>query len=391
MQLKNQFGNNFNNNEGGTKLNKTKLALGLSGFGLILLVVLAFQFIGFVEIKGHQAAVVEKFYGEDKGVQDHILKTGRHFYIPMLEKPYVYNVGTSNFIMGEPSHYSGKGQDYVDFPALVIKCGGRGFEQPATFSITLQYQLDVSKLKQLHVRAQNQYEDRIIKPALTNIIKSLTVTQHVLDFYTGEGYNNLQRAVEEAIKNDPDMGGIGIVVNTFVIDQIDLDTKFESEIQARQLATQQKLKEDELAKAAQAAALKEKAIAQADKEKRIVAAEADKQEKIKAAEAQNESRILAAKAEAEEIKQKATAERYRKEQDAKGLLAQGLAQAKVDKARKMSRYDGVSGKRQAAVEIAKYQVEKFQNFNPKGVVTEKTFLSINSEAKSPIVTIEANN
>lgn len=56
----------------------------------------------------------------------------------------------------------------------------------------------------------------------------------------------------------------------------------------------------------------------------------------------------------------------------------------------MSRYEGVSGQRQAAVEIAKFNVDKFKNFNPQGVVTEKTFLNVSNESKSPIVTIEAN-
>lgn len=380
---------NYGTNKGAT-LNKIKLYGGIGVIGLTILVVAAFQLIGFVEVKGHQAAVVEKFYGSDKGVQKEILSPGRHFYVPLLQKPYLYNVGTSNFIMGVPKYYSNKGTDSVDFPALTVKCGGRGQEQPATFSITLQYQINPEKLVNLHKRAQSQYEDRIIKPALTNIIKNLTVEQHVLDFYTGKGYNNLQKAAEEAIRKDPDLGGIGIVVNTFVIDQIDLDSAYESEIQERQLATQKKLKEDELAKAAEAAALKTKALAQADKNKRIVEAEALKQENILAAEAEKQQRKLKAEAKALEIKETASAERFRKEQDAKGLLAQGLAQAKVDKARKMSRYDGVSGKRQAAVEIAKFNVEKFKNFNPQGVVTEKTFLNVNGESKSPIVTIEAN-
>lgn len=294
-------------------VDKLKYFTGIGVLLFVLTLVAGFNLIGFVEVKGHQAAIVEKFYGENKGVQDHVLGPGRHFYVPLLERPYVYNVGTSNFIMGKEQYYSGSGTSYVDFPALTIKCGGRGQEQPATFSVTLQYQIDINKLVELHKRAQSQYEDRIIKPALTNIIKNLTVEQHVLNFYTGKGYNDLQRAAELAIKKDDDLGGIGIVVNTFVIDQIDLDTAYEREIQERQLATQKKLKEDELAKAAESAAVKEKALAQADKNKRIVQAEADKQEKILAAEAEKERRKLQAEAKALEIKETATAERFRKE------------------------------------------------------------------------------
>lgn len=153
-------------------MDKLKYFTGIGVLLFVLTLVAGFNLIGFVEVKGHQAAIVEKFYGENKGVQDHVLGPGRHFYVPLLERPYVYNVGTSNFIMGKEQYYSGSGTSYVDFPALTIKCGGRGQEQPATFSVTLQYQIDINKLVELHKRAQSQYEDRIIKPALTNIIKT---------------------------------------------------------------------------------------------------------------------------------------------------------------------------------------------------------------------------
>lgn len=376
MSARNYKSNNgyINRSKGGSKLNKTQIFGVTAVVGVIFLAVLAFQLIGFVEIKGHQMAVVEVFYGEDKGVQENLLPPGRHFYIPALSKPYVYNVGTDNFIMGLSKYYTNKGTDVVDFPALTIKCGGRGQEQPATFSITLQFQLDPSKLTKLHQRAQHQYRDRIIKPALTNIIKSLTVTQHVLDFYTGDGYNSLQGKIEERIKSDDVLSELGIAVNTFVIDQIDLDNQYEKEIQERQLATQKKLKEDELAKAAESAALKTQAVAKAAKLKRIVEAEADKAEKVLAAEASNESKILAAKAAAEQKRLDAAADRYRKEQDAKGLLAQGLAQARVDNERKVSRYAGAAGARQAAVEIEQAKTERMKNMTFNGVVTEKTLM-----------------
>jgi len=316
----------------------------------------------------------------DKGVQEQLLSNGRHFFVPALKMPYVYNVGTDNFIMGDPKYYSGEGTNSIDFPALIIKCGGRGNEQSAKFSITLQYQLDPLKLTKLHKRAQHQYRDRIIKPALTNIIKSLTVTQHVLDFYTGEGYNALQHNIEERIKTDRTLSELGIIVNTFVIDQIDLDPKYEEEIQGRQLATQQKLRADEETKAAQANALKAEAVANADKLKRIVDAEANKQEQV-----------LGAQASAEKIRLDASANRYRKEQDAKGLKAQGLAQAAVDQARKVSRYNGVSGARQAAVEIEQAKTERMKNMTFNGVITEKTFMMV-SDGKglnTPSVVIPA--
>lgn len=363
----------------------------LSAVGLFILLVAGFQFIGFTTIEGTERVVVQNW---NDGVLPNVLNSGTKFYVPLTTTHYKYNIGTEKFIMGSSELYNGKGSDTVDYPAYRITTGGKGKEQPAEFSVTLQYNLDASKLVALHNRSGNDYEDLIIKPALTRIISDQATKLEVLDFYSGQGRVDLQESIEAAIAAHPELAAVGINVVTFVFDEIKLDEKFVAEITGRQLATQKKLREKEEALAAVETAAKIKAIAQADKEKRIVQAEALKAEGVKAAETLSESRILAAKANAEEIKQKATAERYRKEQDAKGLLAQGLAQSEVDKARKLSRYDGESGKRQALVEIAQYNVEKFKNFNPKGVITEKTFLSVYGDEKSnnsPIVTIEAND
>ena len=371
-------------------MNKLKLYGGLGAVALIIFTIVGFMSVGFTTIEGTERVVVQDW---DNGVQREILSSGTHFYIPLTTKHYKYNIGTEKFIMGKEELYNGKGSDTVDYPALKITTGGKGKEQPAVFSVTLQYHLESTRLVDLHNQSGANYEDLIIKPALTRIISDQSTKLEVLDFYSGNGRVELQKNIELAITNHPDLGKAGIVVETFVFDQIKLDEKFVEEITGRQLATQKKLREKEEALAAIETAAKIKALAQGDKEKRIVAAEADKQVKIENAEALSESRILAAKAEAEEIKQKATAERYRKEQDAKGLLAQGLAQAQVDRERKTSRYDGISGERQAQVEIAQAKVEAFKNFK-SDIITEKTFLNISkgltNGENSPTVTIEAN-
>ena len=345
---------------------------------------------GMTVIEGNQRVVVQDW---NTGIEKDILTSGTTFYLPFKTKHYKYNVGTEKFIMGDTDLYNGKGSEYVDYPAFKVTTGGKGKEQPASFSVTLQYRLSPDKLVELHNKAQEDYEDLIIKPALTRIISDQATELQVLDFYSGVGRVNLQKNIEKAISSHPHLSEVGIQVETFVIDRIELDESFVAEITGRQLATQKKLRAIEEAKAAQERAKQVEAEAQADKLKRIVQAEASKQEKIKEAEADNESRILAAKAKAEEIKEEASANRFRKEQDAKGQLALGMAEAKVAKEKKMSKYDGVAGSRQAAVEIERAKSDRLKNANISGVVTEKTFMMLTDGTKlnnSPTVTIEAN-
>ena len=371
-------------------MTRGKLFGALETLGGVALLVGFFMVIGWTKIEGNERVVVQDW---KNGVETVVLNPGTSFYIPLTTTHYKYNIGTEKFIMGDKDLYNNTGSEYVDYPAFKVTTGGKGKEQPAKFSITLQYRLNPTKLVALHNKAQNNYEDLIIKPALTRIISDQATKLEVLDFYSGSGRVDLQRNIETAITEHPALSEVGIAVETFVIDRIALDANFVSEITGRQLATQKKLRAIEEAKAAQERAKQVEAEAQADKLKRIVQAEAKKQEKIKDAEAKNESRILAAKAQAEEIREKASADRYRKEQDAKGALALGMAEAKVAKEKKMSKYDGVAGSRQAAVEIEQAKSDRLKNANISGVVTEKTFMMLTDGGKlnnKPVVTVQAN-
>jgi len=365
---------------------KQKLTFFGVGLGLVLAFSAFFMAFNWERVEGNERLVTQNW---NTGVSEEIVSSGTYFYVPITTSIYKYNVGTEKFIMGDKKHYNGSGSDYVDYPAFTITTGGSGNEQPATFSVTLQYHLDPTKLLNLHNRAQANYEDLIIKPALTRIISDQATQLKVLDFYSGEGRVKLQNKIRDSITAHPALSSTGIVVDTFVFDAIVLDKAYVGKIQARQLAYQDKLKNIEEAKAAEENAKKVAAVAEADKLKKIVQAEAKKQEQIKAAEAASASKILAAEASAAQKRLDAAADRFKKEQNAKGLLAQGLAEAKVAKAKRDSKYSGESGLRQANVEMTKARVGLFQNMKINGVITENTALTIIKGGVAPSLTIPA--
>lgn len=346
---------------------------------IITLTAVLILFTGcFKTVEGNERTVVQDW---NNGVLAEVLGPGTHVFIPKKTTLYTYNVGAAKFIMGNQEFY---GEEKVDYPPFTITTGGSGSEQPATFSVTLNYHLDPSKLHVLHSTTQSDYEDLRIKPALTRIISDLSTVMTVLDFYSGTGRVNLQKSIESAILSHPALSEVGIVVDTFVIDDIELDELYVAEITGRQLATQKTLRAIEETKAAVQVANRVEAEAGAEKLKKIVEANTKKEQRILAAKAKAEEVTLAAQAKAKEVKLAAEADRYSKEEDAKGLLAQGLAEAKVAKEKRDSKYAGVSGSRQAQVEIERARVEMFKNMNIKGIVTEKTVLSIiNGTAVTP--------
>ncbi len=357
---------------GGSSVNKF-----IIGAGAFVLLLTSFFFMSCERIEGNERAVVQNW---SDGVLAETLGAGTHFYMPIFTKLYKYQIGTEKFIMGDKAFYKNADSDYVDFQAVTFTTGGNGKEQPATFSVTLQYQLDAKKLVELHKAAGQNYEDLIIKPALTRIISDLSTTQTVLDFYSGEGRVGLQKGIERAITEHPELSKVGIVVTTFVIDDISLDPKYVAEITGRQIATQKKLRAIEETAAAEELAKKAHADAQVKKNERIVAAEAAAKELT-----------LGAQATADQAKLVAEAARYTKEQDAKGLLAQGLAQAQVSLENKRSKYDGESGARQAQVEIEQARTERLKNFKITGVIPEGTAMTLISGEgfQTPELTIPA--
>lgn len=358
-----------------------KFKAGAVLLGLFLVFLLFFRW---ERVEGNERLVTQNWR---TGVSDEIVTSGTFFYVPMFTTVYKYTIGTEKFIMGKQELYNGKGADVVDYPAYTITTGGSGKEQPATFSVTMQYTLTPAKLVELHKTAQTNYEDLVIKPALTRIISDMATTQTVLDFYSGEGRVELQRNIEKAISEKDALASVGIKVETFVIDSIDLDPAYVAEITGRQLATQKKLRAVEEAKAAEEIAKKVEADALADKLKKIVEAEGAKEQKIKAAEAAAAEVELAAKADAIKVKAAAEASRFQKEQDAKGLLAQGLAQAEVAEKQRNAKYAGESGMRQAQVEIEQARVNLFKNMKIEGVVPEKTVMTIINGNATPVVGI----
>lgn len=365
------------NNLGGSNVNTNKLLLKLLGGGFGLLVMFLFLF-RWQHVEGNERLVTQDW---KNGLSEETVGPGTYFYVPFKTTIYKYNVGTEKFIMGKKELYSGTGSDTVNFPAYTITTGGSGKEQPASFSVTLQYHLDPRKLVQLHKEAQAKYEDLVIKPSLTRIISDLATTQTVLNFYSGEGRVSLQRNIEKAIAQHPALEPVGIVVDTFVIDEIELDKEYVAEITGRQLASQKKLRAIEETLAAEEDAKRVQAVAGADKLKKVVEAEASKETRIKAAEAQAQETRLAAEA-----------SRFQKEQDAKGLLAQGYATAEVAEKSRNAKYAGEPGARAAQVEMAIARVEMFKNMAINGVIPEKTLMTIiNGTNVTPVINAAPHN
>ncbi|MBV9127714.1 MAG: prohibitin family protein, partial [Verrucomicrobia bacterium] len=267
---------------------------------VVLLFLLHFL-VGFQTVGGNQLGVKETWWG---GVDPQPLQPRTYMFVPgFTTKVYPYEKSTQVFIMN-------------NIPSSVEKVG-RGREtdaykvqseegQDMTISLSVQWRIDPEKVVEIHKTVRHDIEEKILRPTVMRVVKDAATTRKAIDAYSGNGLVKLQKEIQDRL-TDPasDLRRRGVIVENFVIEGITLDPDYIGQIKARQVATQKQLTAAEEQKAAEAVALRSKAEAQADYNKRLVEAERDKavgvlkaeqeaRQQVLAAEAQKEQQVLAA-------------------------------------------------------------------------------------------------
>jgi regulator of protease activity HflC (stomatin/prohibitin superfamily) len=269
------------------------------------------------EIEGNEVAVVETSAGPRKQT----LSPGLHFLTGIRKDVFKYPISDQTFIMGQLQ----------------------------------KKKLGQVNAKELEGKANDNYESKWIRPEISRIIKDLASTYTAKEIYAAKR-TEFNDAVEHKLEENRDFGKKGIIVKTFVLDQVRLEKAYEKAISDTMLQEQLKEKAEKETQTSIQAAIAAREKAQASVEIKTQQAEAKKQERVKAAEA----------------------ERFESEQKAIGLLAQGKAEAQVAKLKKNADYDGVAGERRMKVEIAKFQAEAakglFANANVVGGMTVEAMM-----------------
>ncbi len=269
-------------------------------------------------IEGHQAGILETCDGVSKDV----LQPGTHFFQPFCREVYVYHVGTQLFTMKGDGKAVAEGQTPAgDEPCLRVKIKGG---QEACLDIRTEYEIDRRHLPDLHKAVKDQYEQVILRPAVIRATKNRATVMIADAIYADETQVALEKHVEEELLKDDDLKRAGIILHSFIIEAVHLDPKYESEV-----------KEIELAAAAQETAKRTAAQAQAQVEQARANADAAKIGKVKEAEGQQEAAIL----------------------EAKGILAKGEAQARVEFLKRDAMYAGAAGAWRGRIELERARAE----------------------------------
>jgi regulator of protease activity HflC (stomatin/prohibitin superfamily) len=225
--------------------------------------------------------------------------------------------------------------------------------QDMHISLNVQYRIDPAHVVEIHKTVRQDIAETLLRPVVMRVVKDQATKRTAIDAYSGNGLVSLQSDIfKDLAAPSGELRSRGIIVENFVIEGIKLNDKYVAEITERQVAIQQKLKEDELTKAATAAALRVQAEAQSDLNRQVVAADRDKQVGVLNAQRDNEMAVLKAKAEQQKLVLEATGHRDAALLEAEGTLAKGKADAEAQKL-KLSAYAVTGADAFVKIEVAK--------------------------------------
>jgi regulator of protease activity HflC (stomatin/prohibitin superfamily) len=322
-------------------------------------------------IKGNEIGVRETFSG---GIDENVLGPKTYFRNRLTSQIYHYSVSSMVFTMN-------------DVPNTIEKGHGRGVDaylvqssdqQDMHISLNVRWKIDptqaVALHKTFHAHIGNSeeevLEERLIRPTVMLIVKNHATKMKAMEAYSGEGLVRLQTEIEtDLAAKDGELRKQGVIVENFVIEKIALDPNYTAEIKARQIAQQKKLRADEETKAAEADALKAKAVAQANLNTAVVEAQRDKEVgvmkakqlaevAVTAATAAKEQTILEAEANAKKVTLAANAEKEAAEAQASAIAALGKANAEAQRL-KFSAYSAVGADNFVRIEVAKSLSQAF--------------------------------
>jgi regulator of protease activity HflC (stomatin/prohibitin superfamily) len=243
---------------------------------------------GITGIEPGEVGVIVKNIGANRGMQEETLNTGMHWLDPFIYDVPIYNVKLRQYQLN-------------DVPAST-KDG-----QPIEVDVSFEIGLVDSGVPNLHETIGKDYFNQVVYPAARATIRTATANKLSDEVYTGEGRAAIQTEISNGLQIKLESAGIRITANLRNIDF--LNTDFVATLEEKAKAAQKEVIQERLAAAAIQEALKVKAVAEGQKFRVIQEAEAER----------------------EKLRLQGEGVRLQKEEEAKGILAVGLAEAEVTK------------------------------------------------------------
>lgn len=252
---------------------------------------LLYGIAGLVNIEAGEVGIKVKMIGDNRGMQKNTLATGLRWVEPISYDVFIYDTRSHQEIVAKSME--AQTQD----------------GQPVLVDISMEISLLASNVPNLHERIGEDYFARVVEPAFRATARNSIATEKSDEVYTGAGRSRIGTLIQEKLNEKLGKNGIKVIINFRDLDFV--NKNFVRTLEQKATAAQQEEIQRRMAKAAEQEAVKVANIA-----------EGEKQRVIKEAEAQAEKDYL-----------QGFGARRQKEENAKGILAVGKAEAEVIKLR----------------------------------------------------------
>ncbi len=328
--------------------NKGLIWIGFVGFMLLVVTVICVWLFDIYTVKGAEIAVRETM----SGLQEKSYTSGTYFLMP-TERMVSYPTSIQTFVMNDKHDHEGETAVGRSSDAYLVQSAD---SQDMFLSIRIQWQIDPTKVLTFHTQVGKEGDDLAVdkglRPTVQRIVKDEATVVEAIEAYSGTGLVNLQKAIEQRLLKDEELHKKGIIVESFVIEHIRLDSEYVKEITARQVSIQKELRARQDEKTAVAEAAKAKAEAQKAYEQELVNAKTKNEVLALGVKTEQENLIAKAKAEAERTVMAANAKKESAEAEAASIEALGKANAESERL-KFSAYSAPGADVYARIEVAK--------------------------------------
>lgn len=254
---------------------------GLSTLILIMVVVsvlLTSVGAGLVFVQPEERAVVISAISSG-GYRQQALDPGIHWIVPFFEYVERYPISRQTYTM---SAQTGEGQITGDDSIRARTKDG----QEVFVDASVIYQIDPSKVIQMHINWQTRYEDGVVRPVARGIIRD-AASQYGIEEIVSTERAQLVNYITTQLANK--LAENDMVLVDFVLRDIHFSTEYAAAVEQKQIAEQQALQAQFVVQTKKQEAEQARQVAQGQADAAVIAAKGDAQARIIQAQAEAEA------------------------------------------------------------------------------------------------------
>lgn len=199
---------------------------------------------------GYEAVIFNRLTGTELSPRNE----GIHILIPVLQFPTLYDVRTQTYSMVSQSE-----ERSVRFGDSLTALTADG--QRVELDITVRYRLAPPEVARLHQNVGPDYLNKIIRPGTQAVVRNVIARYSAIGVYSEQRAEIQDRIQAELAEL---MDAEGLVLQSLLLRNVEFSKEFQSAIEAKQIAEQEKQRE--VYRVEQAKLIKQRTIVQAEGE-----------------------------------------------------------------------------------------------------------------------------